>query len=51
MKSSQTEETPATIKPAKAKHNEPRKGKDRPPKYQRHPRNPFRLGSSYGVDI
>jgi len=49
MKSAQTEETPAATKPARARHNGPRKGKDRPSKYQRHPRNPFRPGSSYAL--
>lgn len=38
-----------TKKPTKAKQNEPQKGKARPSKYKRHPQNPFRLGSSYGV--
>jgi len=49
MKSAQTEETSAATKPARAEHNGPRKGKARPSKYQRHPKNPFRPGSSYGL--
>ena len=49
MKSAQTGKTPTTAKPAKAKHNGTRKGNDRPSRYQHHPRNPFRPGSSYGL--
>jgi len=49
LKSAQIGKTPVTAKPAKAEHSEPRKGKDRPSRYQRHPQNPFRPGSSYGL--